>query len=266
MNEFSYHRPSTLSEAVALLEGSEDAKALAGGQSFLPVVKLGLAQPSDVVDLKGIAELRGISREGDRLVVGAATRHVEVNTSADVKGVIPALADLAGNIGDAQVRNRGTLGGALAHADPRADYPAAVMALDGIITTNDRDIEAGEFWHGLFMTELEEEEIIKRVSFRIPQKAAYAKFPHPASKYAIVGVFVAQFANGDVRVAVTGAGDAAMRVADAEAALQGNFSASALDGLSVDPSGLQSDADFSAEYRAHMIKVMAKRAVNAANG
>lgn len=264
MNEFAYHRPTTVADAVALLEQADDGKVLSGGQSFLPVVKLGMADPSDIVDLKGIAELKGISRHGDRLVIGAATTHDTVNTSEVVRDVIPALAELAGLIGDAQVRNRGTLGGSLAHADPRADYPGAVMGLDGVVHTNDNAIDAGDFWEGLFMTALDDEEIITKVSFRVPEKAAYAKFPHPASKYPIVGVFVARFADGEVRVAVTGAGDAAFRVPEMEAALQGSFSADALAGIQVSAEGLQEDADFSAAYRAHLIGVMARRAVHAA--
>lgn len=264
MNTFQYHRPSTVADAVALLESAEDAKALSGGQSFLPVVKLGLAQPSDIVDLKGIDALRGVSRDGDRLVIGAAMTHAEVNKSSDVRAAIPAIADLAGLIGDAQVRNRGTMGGSLAHADPRADYPGAVMGCDGIIHTNARTIAAEDFWHGLFMTELEEDEIITKVSFRVPSQAAYAKFPHPASKYPVAGVFVARYDDG-VRVAVTGAGQAAFRVPELEAALNADFSPDAVKGITVSADDLQDDSDFSAAYRANLIVVMCRRAVAAAS-
>ena len=263
MNNFSIHRPSTVAEAVTLIGDSDDARPLSGGQSLLPVMKLGLASPDDVVDLKGIAAMRGIRREGDRLVIGAATTHTEVNTSAEVRAAIPALADLAGLIGDAQVRNRGTLGGSLAHADPRADYPGAVQALDGIVHTDRRTIPAEEFFAGLFMTDLEEDEIITAVSFRIPDKGAYAKFPHPASKFPVVGVFVARFGS-EVRAAVTGAGDHGHRSPQLEAALASSWSADSVGAVTISPAGLQGDADFSPEYRAHLIPVMAKRAVVAA--
>lgn len=264
MNEFTYHRPTTLDEAASIVGDSDDGKFLSGGQSFLPILKLGMASPDDVVDLKGIAELRGIHRDGDRLVIGAAMRHAEVERSDEVKGAIPSLSHLAGLIGDAQVRNRGTLGGSLAHGEPRADYPGAVQALDGIVHTNQREIPAEDFFVGLFMTDLEEDEIITAVSFRIPDQAAYTKFPHPASKYPVVGAYVARFGD-EVRVAITGAFDHATRVPELEQALGGRFAADAIDGVSISPDGLQSDADFSAAYRAHLIGVMTKRAVNAAS-
>lgn len=263
MNDFTFHRPSTVAEAVTLMGDSDDARPLSGGQSLLPVMKLGLASPEDVIDLKGVAGMRGVRREGDRLVVGAATTHAEVNGSGDVRAAIPALADLAGLIGDSQVRNRGTMGGSLAHADPRADYPGAVQALDGIVHTDRRTIPAAEFFTGLFMTALEEDELITAVSFRIPDKAAYAKFPHPASKFPVVGVFVARFGS-EVRAAVTGAGDYGHRSSQLEAALASDWSGASVAGVSISPAGLQADADFSAEYRAHLIPVMAKRAVAAA--
>ena len=263
MYSFEYHRPHTLSGALADLEKA-DAKALAGGQTLLPTMKQRLAQPSAVIELKGLPELSGISREGDAIVIGAMTRHVEVHQSPDVKGAIAALAALAGGIGDAHVRNRGTIGGSLANNDPAADYPAAALALGATIVTSKRRIAADDYFTGLFETALDSGELITKVSFPIPQKAGYAKFPNPASRYALVGVFVAKTPSG-VRVAVTGAGESGVfRVQPFEAALSANFSASALDGLSVSASGLNSDIHADADYRAHLIGVMAKRAVAAA--
>jgi aerobic carbon-monoxide dehydrogenase medium subunit len=263
MYAFEYHRPNTLSDALADLEKA-DAKALAGGQTLLPTMKQRLAQPSAIIELKGVPELSGVAREGDAIVIGAMTRHVEVNRSPVVKGAILALAALAGDIGDPQVRNRGTIGGSLANNDPVADYPAAVLALGATIVTNKRRIAADDYFKGLFETALDSGELITKVSFPIPEKAAYAKFPNPASRYALVGVFVARTADG-VRVAVTGAGEnGVFRVPAFESALNANFSASALDGLSVSAHGLNSDIHADADYRAHLIGVMAKRAVTAA--
>jgi len=263
MYAFEYHRPTTLSAALADLEKAE-AKALAGGQTLLPTMKQRLASPSALIELRDVPELKGVAREGDAVVIGAITRHIEVSQSAVVKAAIPALAALAGGIGDPQVRNRGTIGGSLANNDPAADYPAAALALGATIVTNKRRIAADDYFTGLFETALEPGELITKVSFPIPEKAAYVKFPNPASRYALVGVFVARTAGG-VRVAVTGAGEnGVFRVQPFEAALKANFSASALDGLSVPADGLNSDIHADADYRAHLIGVMAKRAVAAA--
>jgi carbon-monoxide dehydrogenase medium subunit len=263
MYAFEYHRPHTLSGALADLEKA-DAKALAGGMTLLPTMKQRLAAPSAVVELKDLPELSGISRSGDNLVIGAMTRHVEVANNATVKGAIAALATLAGGIGDAHVRNRGTIGGSLANNDPAADYPAAALALGATFITSKRRIAADDYFKGVFETALEPGELITQVSFPVPQKAAYMKFANPASRYALVGVFVAKTAGG-VRVAVTGAGEnGVFRSRELEAALNANFSPAAVDGVSVPTSGINTDIHADADYRAHLIKVMAKRAVEAA--
>ncbi|MBV8105275.1 MAG: xanthine dehydrogenase family protein subunit M [Hyphomicrobiales bacterium] len=263
MYAFEYHRPHTLTGAIADLE-KQDAKALAGGMTILPTMKQRLAAPSALVELKDVPELKGLSRDGDNLVVGAMTRHAEVASSPVVKSAIPALATLAAGIGDAHVRNRGTIGGSLANNDPAADYPAAALALGATIVTSKRRIAAEDFFKGLFETALEPGELITQVSFPVPQKAAYMKFANPASRYALVGVFVAKTAGG-VRVAVTGAGESGVfRSQPLEAALNANFAAAAADGVSVPASGLNTDIHADADYRAHLIKVMAKRAVAAA--
>jgi carbon-monoxide dehydrogenase medium subunit len=263
MYAFEYHRPNTLSGALADLEKA-DAKALAGGMTLIPTMKQRLAAPSLVIDLKAVPELSGLSRDGDNLVIGAMTCHAEVARSAVVQAAIPALAKLASEIGDPHVRNRGTIGGSLANDDPAADYPAAVLALGATVVTSNRRIAAEDYFKGLFETALEPGELITQVSFPIAQKAVYMKFPNPASRYALVGVFVAKTAGG-VRVAVTGAGEQGVfRASALEAALNANFSASALDGVSISADGLNSDIHADAEYRAHLIGVMAKRAVAAA--
>jgi aerobic carbon-monoxide dehydrogenase medium subunit len=263
MYAFTYHQPANLSGAVAQL-AAEDSKALAGGQTLLPTMKQRLASPASLVDLGKISELSGISREGDHIVIGAMTRHADVATSAAVHQAIPALASLAGWIGDPAVRSRGTIGGSLANNDPAADYPAAALALGATIVTNKREVAAEDFFKGLFETALEPGEIIAKVRFPIPQKAAYEKFRNPASRFALVGVFVAKTAGG-VRVAVTGAGSSGVfRAEEFEAALNANFSPAALEGVSVSASGLNSDLHADADYRAHLIGVMAKRAVAAA--
>jgi len=263
MYAFEYHRPHTLSGALADLE-KQEAKALAGGMTILPTMKQRLAAPSALVELKDVPELKGLAREGDNLVIGAMTRHVEVARSPVVKSAIPALATLASSIGDAHVRNRGTIGGSLANNDPAADYPAAALALGATIVTSKRRIAAQDFFKGLFETALEPGELITQVSFPVPQKAAYMKFANPASRYALVGVFVARTAGG-VRVAVTGAGEnGVFRSQPLEAALNANFAAAAVDGVSVPATGLNTDIHADADYRAHLIKVMAKRAVAAA--
>ncbi len=263
MYAFEYHRPTTLSGALADL-AKQEAKALAGGMTLLPTMKQRLASPSDLVELKDIPELSGIAREGDAVAIGAMTRHAEVARSSVVKGAIPALAALAGGIGDPHVRNRGTIGGSLANNDPAADYPAAALALGATIVTNKRRIAADDFFKGLFETALEPGELITSVRFPMPQKAAYRKFANPASRYALVGVFVAKSAGG-VRVAVTGAGEnGVFRVSAMEAALNANFSPAALAGVAVPANGLNSDIHADADYRAHLIGVMARRAVEAA--
>ncbi|HZZ61587.1 MAG TPA: xanthine dehydrogenase family protein subunit M [Roseiarcus sp.] len=263
MYAFEYHRPNTLSGALADLEKA-DAKALAGGMTLIPTMKQRLANPSIIIDLKSVPELSGLSREGDNLVIGAMTRHAEVARSPVVQAAIPALAALARGIGDPHVRNRGTIGGSLANDDPAADYPAAVLALGATVVSSKRRIPADDFFKGLFETALESGELITQVSFPIPAKAAYMKFANPASRYALVGVFVAKTAGG-VRVAVTGAGEnGVFRASALEAALNANFSASALDGVSIPANGLNSDIHADADYRAHLIGVMARRAVAAA--
>jgi carbon-monoxide dehydrogenase medium subunit len=263
MYAFEYHRPQSLAAAAADL-AKTDAKALAGGMTLLPTMKQRLASPTALVDLKSVRELAGIAREGDNLVIGAMTRHADVAGSNVVRAAIPALASLAGLIGDSHVRNMGTIGGSVANNDPSADYPAAALALGATIITNKRRIPAQDFFIGLFETALETGELITQVSFPIPQRAAYMKFRNPASRYALVGVFVAKTSSG-VRVAVTGAGsNGVFRAEQFEAALNANFSAAALDGVSVPASGLNSDLHADADYRAHLIGVMARRAVEAA--
>jgi carbon-monoxide dehydrogenase medium subunit len=265
MYAFEYHRPSTLAEAASLLKGASDGKLLAGGHTLLPTLKQRLAQPSDLVDLGAVAELKGIRQDGNQLVIGAMTPHAEVAGSQVVRSMIPALASLADHIGDAQVRNRGTIGGSIANNDPAADYPAAIVGLNATVQTDQRTIAADDFFTGMFETALQDGEIVTAVRFPKPDRAGYAKFPNPASRYAVVGVMVAQ-TGGQTRVAVTGAAPCVFRLADAERALAGNFSASALDGLSVSADDLNSDIHASADYRAHLVKVMAKRAVQAASG
>lgn len=259
MQDFSFHRPTTVAEAVALLKSSREGKLLSGGQSYLPILKLGLAAPSHLVSLAKVAELEGIRVDGGRLVIGARETHASVHGSPAVAGAIRALAGLAGGIGDAQVRNRGTLGGSIAHADPAADYPAALLALDAVVATDRRTLPADQFFRGLFETALGTDEVVTHVSFAIPQKAGYQKFPHPASKYAVVGVFVAQYATG-VRVGVTGARSSAFRWAEAERALTARWAVDAVTAV-VPAAGLNEDPDFSAAYRAHLIGVLARRAV-----
>ena len=263
MYDFHYHRPKTLADAANLLKGKDEARPMSGGMTLIPTLKQRLARPSDVVDLGGIKELAGIKVEGNNVVIGGMTRHHDVATSADVKKMIPALADLAGHIGDPAVRNRGTIGGSVANSDPAADYPAAVLALGATITTNTGKHEADKFFKGLFETALSEGELITSISFPKPEKAAYVKFPNPASRYAMVGVFVAKTAAG-VRVAVTGAGACAFRVKAMEDALAKNFSSAAIKDIKVPADGLNTDIHASAEYRAHLVNVMARRAVDAA--
>lgn len=265
MYDFDYRKPASLAEAQAAL-GTESAhKLLAGGMSLLPVLKQRLARYDALIDLTAIAELRGIRQEGDALVIGATTTHAAVAASPLVAQAIPALVTLAGGIGDPLVRNKGTLGGSIANADPAADYPAALLGLDASVMTSKRTIAAGDFFRGLFETALEPDEIIRAVRFPVPSRAAYAKLRHPASRFALVGVFVAQTAQG-VRVAVTGARERAFRWVEAEAALARNFDPQALASLALAASGCNDDIHGSAEYRAHCVGVMAKRAVATALG
>ncbi|HBC54338.1 MAG TPA: carbon monoxide dehydrogenase, partial [Alphaproteobacteria bacterium] len=252
MYEFDYHTPQTLADARSLLSGRDDPKLLAGGQTLLPTMKQRLAAPSDLIDLRKIADLAGIARDGDKLRIGAMTRHAAVADSEVVKQAIPALARLAGGIGDPLVRHRGTLGGSIANNDPSADYPAACLGLGATIVTDRREIAADDFFLGMFETALEEDEIITAVAFPVPQKAGYAKFPNPASRYAMVGVFVAQ-TGGTVRVAVTGAAPGVFRVGEMEAALASDFSAQAIADIAVPSEGLLEDLHGSAEYRANLV-------------
>ena len=264
MYEFKYHRPATVRQAANLLVKNEDAKVIAGGHTLLPVMKQRLASPPHLVDLSHIEGLDGIEMKGRSLVIGATATHHAVATSAVVGEAIPALAELAGLIGDPAVRHKGTIGGSLANNDPTADYPAACLALGATIVTNKRRLKPEEFFQGLFTTSLESDEIITRVMFPVPKKAAYVKFRNQASRYALVGVFVAKRPS-DVRVAVTGAGsEGVFRVTSFEEALKKRFSPKALDGLTVPAEGLNSDLHGSAEYRAHLIAVLARRAVEAA--
>jgi carbon-monoxide dehydrogenase medium subunit len=264
MYDFAYHRPKTLAEATAALKGKPEARAMSGGMTLIPTLKQRLAKPSDVVDLNGIKDLAGIKVDGAGVTIGGMTRHADVASSADVKKAIPALAHLAGHIGDPQVRNRGTIGGSVANNDPAADYPAAVLGLGATITTNNRTIAADNFFKGLFETALEDGELITSITFPKADKTGYMKFPNPASRYAMVGVFVAKTGNG-VRVAVTGAGPCVFRVKAMEDALAKNFSSAAIKDIKIPADGLNSDIHGSAEYRAHLVNVMARRAVDQAN-
>jgi len=263
MYDFAYQRPSSLSEALEQLTQAEEGSFLAGGMTLIPTLKLRLAAPSNLIDLAGLDELKGIRQEGNAIVVGAMTIHAQVASAPEVNELLPALADLAESIGDPQVRNRGTIGGSIANADPAADYPAAVVGLGATVQTNTRTIAADDFFTGLFETALEPNELITAVSFPIAQRAAYMKFPNPASRYAVVGVMVSQGDDG-VRVAVTGAGPSVFRVPEMEQALAASFAPEAVAGISVPADRLNEDLHASAEYRAHLTTVMAKRAVAAA--
>jgi len=264
MYEFNYHKPGSVADAASAVAGADDGKLVAGGMTLLATMKQRLASPSDLVDLGGIGDLAGISADGGTVTIGAMTTHAAVAASAEVKGAIPALAALADGIGDPQVRNRGTIGGSIANNDPAADYPAALVALGATVVTSKRELSADDFFTGMFDTALDEDEVITAIRFPVPEKAAYMKFPNPASRYALVGVFVSNGPAG-TRVAVTGAGeDGVFRASDMEAALSGNFAADAIAGVSVSADGLNGDIHASPEYRAHLIGVMAKRAVAAA--
>jgi aerobic carbon-monoxide dehydrogenase medium subunit len=264
MYSFTYHRASGLRQAGNLLGKFADAKLLAGGQTLLPTMKQRLASPANIVDLNRIDGLAGIELAGRSVVIGAMTRHADVAAAAVIREKIPALAALAGMIGDPAVRHRGTIGGSVANNDPNADYPAACLGLGATIITTRRKIAADDFFLGLFETALAEDEIITRISFPIPKKAAYQKFKNPASRFALVGVFVAKRPS-EIRVAVTGAGASGVfRVAEFEAALKQRFSPKLLEGLSIPEDGMAGDIHGSAEYRAHLVGVLARRAVAAA--
>lgn len=260
MYAFDVQRPTTLRQAASLLAKAEDAKLLAGGHSLVPVMKLRLASPATIIDLSQIQELAGVELKGRSLVIGAMTRHREVANSPVALEAMPGLAAVPGSIGDPHVRNRGTIGGSIANNDPNADYPAACLGLGATIITNKRKIEADAFFTGMFETALEPDEIITKVSFPVTKKCGYEKFKHPASGFALVGVFVAK-RGSEVRVAVTGAGaNGVFRVPEFEEALSKRFSPKSLEGLSISADGINSDIHASAEYRAHLVGVMARRA------
>lgn len=263
MHSFDYLRPATLEEATRLFRENADAKFLAGGQTLIPTLKQRLAQPSALIDLTRISGLAGVKATAAGISIGAATRHADVAGAPEVKASLPVLARLAAHIGDPAVRHMGTLGGSIANNDPAADYPAAVLALGATVHTTSRSIEADDFFTGMFETALAEGEIIRAVTFPVPEKAAYAKFANPASRYAMVGVFVARFAGG-VRVAVTGAAPCVFRETAMEQALTRSFTPAAVSAIRVSPEGLNSDLHGTAEYRAHLVTVMARRAVEAA--
>ena len=260
MKTFNYHSAKDSKEASKL--SSSSSAFLAGGMTTIPSMKLGLASYKDIIDIKGIKKLSGIKVSGKSVTIGATTKHVEVANSKDVKKAIPSLSALAEGIGDPQVRNRGTIGGSIANNDPSADYPAACLALNAIIHTNNRKIEASKFFKGLFETALKKGELIEAIEFQIPQKSSYQKCPNPASRYAIVGVYVAKFKK-ESNVAVTGAEAVVFRCKKIEGALNSNFSSSAIDKVQISSSGFNSDIHASAEYRANLIKVFAKKAVEA---
>jgi len=261
MYDFAYHKPSSVADAVKLLSADPDARPISGGQTLLPALKHRLNRPTSLVDLSGITELKGIRREGDKIIVGALTKHVEVENNPDVKSAIPALAWMAGHLGDVQVRNRGTMGGSVANNDPAADYPAAVLGLGATVVTDKRRVPADDFFQGMFTTALEPGELLVAIEFPIPEKAGYAKMRNPASRYVMAGVFVAKTKNGEVRVVVNGAGPGVFRQTEMEQALSANWSPDAVANIKQPSEGLNSDIHGSAEYRAHLVTVMAKRAV-----
>ncbi len=263
MYAFAYERPASLADVVAKI--ASGGQALAGGQTLIATLKQRLAQPESLIDLAGVAELSGVRRDGNTLVIGAMTKHETVADSAEVQQLIPALATLAANIGDRQVRAMGTMGGSVANNDPAACYPSAVLALGATIETNQRTIAADDFFQGMYTTALEPGELITAIHFPVPQKAAYAKFRQPASRFALVGVFVAQTAQG-VRVAITGAGNGVFRHAGLEAALSKSFTPEAVEGVAIDANELNADLHASAAFRAQLIKVQTQKAVQQANG
>lgn len=260
MRDFAFAKPTAIADATAAFADGGEAAYIAGGHTLLPAIKSRLRMPDTLIDLAAIPGLSGVTREGDTLWIGAMTNHANVAGDATVAAAIPGLARLAAGIGDQQVRNRGTLGGVIANNDPAADYPSAVLALDATVETSAGAHAADEYFQGMFATALADGEIVTRVGFKVPQAAAYAKFRHPASRYAVVGVFVARYAGG-VRVAVTGAGPGVFRWSQAEAALTANFSVAAVAGLTLDPADLNTDIHASAEFRAHLCGVMLAKAI-----
>jgi carbon-monoxide dehydrogenase medium subunit len=266
MYAFTFNQPKTVRQAANILAKDEDAKLLAGGHTLLPTMKLRLAKPSQIVDMGLIEGLSGIEQSGRSITIGAMTRHYEVNDSPVVQQTIPVLAKLAGLIGDPAVRHRGTIGGSIANNDPNADYPAACLGLGATIITNKRRIKADDFFTGMFSTALEPSEIITKISFPVPKKAAYQKFRNQASRFALVGVFVSK-RGSEIRVAVTGAGsNGVFRVKSFEEALKKRFSPKSLEGMTIPADGMNSDIHGSAEYRAHLVGVLARRAVAEAIG
>jgi carbon-monoxide dehydrogenase medium subunit len=263
MRSFEFHRPNTLAEVASLLGSVADSMPIAGGMTLLPTIKQRLAAPAALIDLSKIPQMFGVSFDGSALTIGAMSRHVDVAESEIVRAKIPLLASLAAGIGDPAVRNRGTIGGSVANNDPSADYPAAVLALDATVVTDRREIVADGFFRGVFETALEPNEVITALRFPIPSAGGYAKFKSPASRYAIVGVCVARMA-GRARVAVTGAGPGVFRVPEMESALAGSFEPNAVSSIRIASKGLNSDIHADAEYRAHLVTIMARRAVAAA--
>ena len=263
MHAFEYHRPSSTKDALALAGSKPEGKFLAGGQSLVQAMKLRLSSPSDLIDLGTLKELTGIKVSGGSVEIGAMTRHADVAGSAEIRKTIPSLAAMASLIGDRQVRHMGTIGGSLANNDPAADYPAAVLALNATVVTNKRRIPSDQFFKGLYETALEPDELIASVSFQAPKRGAYTKFRNPASRFALVGVYVADF-GGNVRVGVTGAGACAFRQGDMEKALSAKFAPESVASIKVKPDGLNNDLHASPEYRAHLVTVMTKRAVEQA--
>lgn len=263
MENFTYHRPQHATDAAKLLKGAKDGKFMSGGMTLLPAIKHGLASPSDIIDLGGLKHA-GVSVSGNTVTVKAGTPHATVATDAALKKAIPGLSKLAGGIGDPHVRNRGTIGGSIANADPAADYPSAVVGLGATVHTDQRKIAGDKFFTGMFETALKPDEIVSAVEFPVPKRSAYVKFPNPASLYAMVGVFIAELADGSVRVAVTGAGPSVFRVPEMEKALEKSFTADAISGVKVKDDDLNSDIHASSAYRAHLVNVLARRAVEQA--
>jgi len=263
----TYHKPKTLSEAVSLYEGSEEPSYLSGGHTLIPTLKSRLAAPQHLIDVRNIPELSGIEVTADKVIIGSATKHAVVAASKEIKAAIPALCGLAGSIGDVQVRHMGTIGGSTANNDPAADYPSAVLSLDAIVHTDRRAIPADEYFQGLYTTALEPGEILVRVEFKIPEIAGYAKFRNPASRYSMAAAFVSKHRDGHIRVAITGAGnEGVFRWTEAEERLTKSLAVEALDGLAIDPSRMMGDMHAPADYRAHLVAVMTRRAVQNLGG
>jgi aerobic carbon-monoxide dehydrogenase medium subunit len=263
MKEFNYHRPTKVADAVKLIKKARNGKLMSGGMTLIPTMKQGLANPSDIIDLGGLKN-SGVAAGASKVTIKAGTTHTQVAESEALKKALPALATVAGAVGDPHVRNKGTIGGSIANNDPAADYPAALLGLGATVITNARKVAADKFFTGMFSTALKRDEIVTAVEFPVAKRAGYAKFPNPASRYAMVGVFVSQDKSGKVRVAVTGAGPSVFRVPEMETALERSFTPDALAGVTVGAKGLNSDMHGSAEYRAHLVNVMARRAVAAA--